>query len=125
MPKRFILFDDGQPRSAIELVASDCAAVYALNGRFPSDAEIHDDLEACSSDPVTDAAIAKVRSKFDQLIGASETDIEVSRLLTEDELIARVVRARDRQLMSPMMVEDLNVDEIPLVPLVDPNKTEW
>jgi len=58
-------------------------------------------------------------------IGASETDIEVSRLLTEDELIARVVRARDRQLMSPMMVEDLNVDEIPLVPLVDPNKTEW
>lgn len=124
MPKRFILFDDGQPESAIDSVASDCAAVYALNGRFPSDAEIHDELEACGLAPVTAAEITKVRSKFDQLIGAREADIEGSRLLTEDELIARVVRARDRQPTSPLVIEHLNV-EAPLVPLVDPNKDEW
>jgi len=125
MPKRFILFDDGQPKSAIDSVASDCAAVYALNGRFSSDAEIHDELEACGLNPATDADIAMVWSKFDQLIGASEAELEGSRLLSEDELIARVVRARDRQPTLPLVVECLDIDGNPLVPLVDPNKTEW
>jgi len=120
MPKKFILFDDRQPKGAIESVASDCAAVYALNGRFSSDAEIHDELEACGLNSVTDADIARVWSKFDQLIGASEADIEGSRLLSEDELIARVVHARIRRPELPRSIAHSSSGEGEL----DPDRIE-
>ena len=125
MLKNLILFDDGQPKSAMDSVASDCAAVYAFTRRYSSDAETHDELKVWGLNPVTATDIAMVRSKFDELIGANETDIEGSRLLSEDELIARVVRARNHRPISPLAVEHIGIDEIPLVPLVNPNKTEW
>lgn len=107
MNKRFILLGDGLPGDPIDTVAADCAAVYALNHRLSSDDEVREELMSYGMPTVTAADISKVRRKFDQMTSASESDIQHATLLSEDELIARVVRSRDRRPATPLVIEDI------------------
>lgn len=76
MAKRFILFGDGAPGEPIEAVASDCAAIYALNGRLSSDEEVRHELLSYGLTTVTEDDISQVRERVDQLTTGTESDLQ-------------------------------------------------